>query len=31
VVDISDVLTLNLKALRIHGSQMDIQEMMDKL
>lgn len=31
VVDISDGLSLNLKALRIHGSQMDIQEMMDKL
>lgn len=30
-VDISDVLTLKLKALRIHGSQMDIQEMTDKL
>ena len=31
VVDISDVLTLKLKALRIHGSQMDIQEMTDKI
>lgn len=31
VVDISDLLTLKLKALRIHGSQMDIQEMTDKM
>ena len=31
VVDISYVLTLKLKALRIHGSQMDIQEMTDKM
>jgi LmbE family N-acetylglucosaminyl deacetylase len=30
-IDISDVLTLKLKALRIHGSQMDIQEMTDKM
>jgi LmbE family N-acetylglucosaminyl deacetylase len=31
VVDISDVLNLKLKALRIHGSQMDIQEMTDRM
>lgn len=30
-VDISDVLALKLKALRIHGSQMDIQEMTDRM
>ena len=30
-IDISDVMELKRKALRIHGSQMDIQEMTDKM
>jgi LmbE family N-acetylglucosaminyl deacetylase len=30
-VDISDVTALKLKALRVHGSQMDIQEITDKM
>ena len=30
-IDISDVMALKLKALRVHGSQMDIQEMTDKM